>query len=74
MCLPYLSPGDIAVKFRVPKHRVEYVIRAKGIPAAGRAGNCRVFAEDAVQRIGAELQRIAEAHAGVRVLAEGHDE
>ena len=50
--------GAIAKRYRVPLHRVEYVIRARGIRPASLAGNVRVFSEDDVDRIGNELRRI----------------
>lgn len=62
--MPKLIPvvptvGEIARRIGQPLHRVEYVIRARGILPAGRAGNARVFTEADVVRIESELQRIA---------------
>lgn len=50
--------GEIARRLSKPIHRIEYVIRARGIVAAGWAGNARVFAEADVNTIATELQRI----------------
>jgi hypothetical protein len=50
----------IAQQQDVPIHRVEYVIRSRRITPAAKAGNARVFSEQDVQHIGAELRRIAE--------------
>jgi hypothetical protein len=50
--------GEIARRLGQPVHRVEYVIRARQIQPGGRAGNCRVFAEEDVARIAAELRLI----------------
>jgi hypothetical protein len=47
--------GEIARRLQVPVHRVEYLIRARGITPCGRAGNARVFSEGVVSRIAAEL-------------------
>jgi DNA-binding transcriptional MerR regulator len=56
--------GEIARRHNVPIHRVEYVIRSRGIQPVGRAGNARVFAERDVARIGSELCRIAQERGG----------
>lgn len=53
--------GEIARRLAVPVHRIEYVIRARGIPPCGRAGNTRVFAEETVKTIAAALQQIEGA-------------
>lgn len=53
--------GEIARRLSEPVHRVQYVIRARGIRPCGWAGNVRVFPEDAVDIIAAELQRIDTA-------------
>lgn len=52
--------GEIARRLGVPSHRVEYVIRARGIRPCGWAGNVRVFSDADVERIGDELQHIQE--------------
>lgn len=52
--------GEIAKKYSQPVHRIEYVIRSRGIEPAYRAGNSRVFSDESVARIGSELKRIAE--------------
>ena len=49
--------GEIARGSGHPLHRVEYLIRARGIPFAGRAGRLRLFDADAVKRIVDELAR-----------------
>src|ERR1041384_4755443 len=68
--LPLLPTiGTIAMRNRVPTHRVLYAIRALGIVAAHRAGNARVFDEAQVQLIENELSRIAEARRGVAALS-----
>ena len=53
--------GEIARRLGQPVHRIAYVIRARQISASGRAGNARVFPEDAVEVIARELQRIGSA-------------
>jgi len=55
---PIPTVGEIARRFGEPLHRIEYVIRSRGIKPLGRAGNARVFSELAVERIGEELRRI----------------
>jgi DNA-binding transcriptional MerR regulator len=49
--------GEIARRLGVPLHRVEYLIRARGIRPASRAGNARVFAEADIKLIAGELSR-----------------
>lgn len=57
--------GEISRRLGVPLHKVEYVIRARGIHASGRAGNARVFTEADLERIASELRRIrAESPTG----------
>jgi DNA-binding transcriptional MerR regulator len=56
--------GEIARRLGVPLHKVEYVIRARGIAPTGWAGNARVFTDADVARIGSELKRIAAEKEG----------
>jgi len=60
--------GEIARQLGVPTHRVEYIIRARGIRPCGRAGNARVFDEIGVEAIAAELERIEMAKVRDREL------
>jgi hypothetical protein len=53
--------GEIARRVGEPIHRVEYVIRSRGITPRGIAGNARVFSAEAVQRIEQELRIIQAA-------------
>ena len=43
--------GEIARRIGCPKHRVEYLIRARNVTPKGRAGNARVFREADIQYI-----------------------
>ena len=61
--MPTLAPaiptiGELARRLGIPVHRVDYVIRARGIRPCGWAGNARVFSEEDVHRIAAEINRI----------------
>lgn len=61
-----LTVGEIARRIEQPLHRVEYVVRARGIEPDGWAGNLRVFSESALERIASELaqsERAAETAA-----------
>lgn len=49
--------GDIAREHGASIHRVEYLIRARAIRPAGRAGIIRLFDEAAAAEIGQELRR-----------------
>lgn len=51
--------GEIARRLGVHVHQVEYVVRTRGIRPSAVAGNARIFSEADVERIGAELVRIA---------------
>jgi len=53
--------GEIARRTGRPIHKIEYIIRARGIKPARIAGNCRIFSEDDVRRITAELDAIEAA-------------
>ena len=55
---PFPTIGEIARRLGVSIHRIEYVIRARGIEPCGRAGNARVFDEATVDLISAELKQI----------------
>jgi hypothetical protein len=50
--------GEIARRLNEPVHRVEYVLRTRDIQPAGVAGNARVYTDDDVKRIAAELADI----------------
>ena len=43
--------GVIAARLGVPKHRVEYVVKSRGIAPVAWAGNARVFGDADVTRI-----------------------
>lgn len=62
--------GEIARKQGVPLHRVEYLIRARGMTPSGWAGNARVFSEADVALIAEELQR-GVVRGGTRKPEEG---
>ena len=59
-----LTVGDIARRCGEPIHRVEYVIKARGINPAGRVGNLRVYSEADADRIAEELAEIAYRKGG----------
>lgn len=59
LCIPSESTvGEIARRSSFPAHRVEYVIRSRGIIPSGRAGNAYIYSEADVRRIVSELQII----------------
>jgi len=62
----YPTIGEICRRLDEPLHRVEYVIRSRGIQPVARAGNARVFAEGDVSLIRGELRRIDEDREGTR--------
>lgn len=50
--------GELAKRLGVGKDRVRYVVESRRIAPAGRAGNYRLFDQDAADRIELELSRI----------------
>lgn len=54
----------IAAQLEVERHRVQYVVRTRGIEADDRVGVTRTFGPAAVERIRSELNRIAQLRAG----------
>ncbi|REJ87131.1 MAG: hypothetical protein DWQ34_25780 [Planctomycetota bacterium] len=58
--------GQIAERLRRPLHRVLYVVRERRIEPVCRAGQTRMFDENAVKRIEAELDRIDQRKNSVR--------
>ena len=59
--------GEIARRLGVPVHRVQYVIRSRGIRPACRAGIARVFSEADEAFIKHEITRI-QREAGKEAL------
>ncbi len=57
----FVTVQQIAARCTCPVHRVEYVLRTRGIPASARAGNTRLFSPEAVDRITQELRDLATA-------------
>ncbi len=53
--------GEISRRVGRPIHRIEYIIRARGIRPARVAGNCRIFSEADVRKIAEELDAIDSA-------------
>jgi len=60
------SVGTLARLYRVPVHRIQYLIRSRGIAHVGIAGNVRLYDEAAAQRIGSELGWIAAEREGTQ--------
>ena len=56
--------GEIARRLNAPTHRIEYVIRSRGIEPAATAGNARVFTEADVAHIASELHQIESDRQG----------
>ena len=75
--MPTIAPsiptiGEISRRLGVPSHRVEYVIRARGIQPCGWAGNARVFSSEDVDRIADELSRIQETRPAAAQRSQFH--
>jgi DNA-binding transcriptional MerR regulator len=55
---PLPTTGVIADRLGVKTHQVAYVVRTRRISPSGRAGRLRVFSEQDVALIQAELEQI----------------
>ena len=55
-----LTVGEIARRLGEPVHRVEYILRARGLKPVSWAGNARIFSEADLAYIASELRRIDE--------------
>lgn len=58
------TSGEIAKRVGCDRDRVNYAITRAGVEPTGRAGRYRLFGEDAVDRIVAELDRIGSRQSG----------
>lgn len=58
--LQFPTVGGIARLWGVDIHKVEYLIRARGLKPIGKAGIACVYSAEDVERIGEELRRIAQ--------------
>ncbi|TWT35868.1 hypothetical protein KOR34_07640 [Posidoniimonas corsicana] len=54
----FYTVGDIAAELGEPVHRVQHVLKTRQIKPLRRAGNLRVFNEEAKERVRCELQLI----------------
>lgn len=52
--------GEIARRLNEPVHRIEYVIRSRGLQPVSRAGHAGIYSDADVQNIASELHRIDE--------------
>jgi|GEM_PF-2609647 len=57
--------GDLARQAGITREQADYVIRRHGIPHTARAGNLRLFDDDAVRRVRLEV-RLRNARKGGR--------
>jgi hypothetical protein len=46
-----LTVGEIHRRTGIALHKIEYIIRSRGVEPIGSTGNARVFSEDVVNRI-----------------------
>ena len=56
--------GDIVEHLNEPQHKIQYIIRSRGITPVAMAGSVRVFSHTSVERIRGELKRIREDRYG----------
>lgn len=62
----FMTVGEIARRLDASTHRIEYLIRVRGLQAIGKAGNARVFSEADVSYIASELRRIDAGKGGAK--------
>jgi hypothetical protein len=60
----FLTIGEISRRLNRDIHQIEYLIRSRGIPPQGMAGNARVFVESDVETIAEEIRRIESRRVG----------
>lgn len=53
-----VTTGQLAKRFGVPRHHIEYAIDSRGIEAVRRVGIIRLFDRKSQARIGAVLEEI----------------
>ena len=56
--------SKISQRLNVAPHRVQYVLRSRGITPQQKAGNVRIFSDRAVSRIADELRQIDQERTG----------
>lgn len=56
---PALTSAEIARRVGLPKHAIDYLVKARGIQPVSRAGMARVFDDGALEAIRAELAQRA---------------
>lgn len=60
------TPGVIANELNAPLSRVQYVLRKLNIKPIGRAGILRLYSQDAVAAVRAEIERMGHVQKAVR--------
>ena len=63
--------GEIARRYGVQVHQVEYVIRTRRLQPVGKGGNAHIYSDADMEFIGAELKRIAQDKEGLRGRGNG---
>ncbi len=53
-----ITTGQIASRLNEPIHKIEYVLRTRGIEPIAVAGNARIFTEDDIERVADALRDI----------------
>lgn len=61
---PLATIGEIAARTGRKVHQVAYAVRTLGLKASARAGRLRVFSDDEVEKIVAELDRTGATASG----------
>lgn len=62
--LGLLTVSEMAERLGVARHRIEYLIDARGIRPAGRVGRTRLYMPRDVERLASELARAADEREG----------
>ena len=64
-----LTCGEIARRLQVPAHRVDWILRTRGVEPIGRAGCIRIYDEGTVAYVKGEIERQDREHRGLGRVA-----
>lgn len=60
----FITAGTMAERLGVPIHKVQYILRTRQIEPAGKAGVLRVYSEEQLAEVAANLDAISARQGG----------
>lgn len=60
----FITAGTMAERLGVPIHKVQYVLRSRQIEPVGKAGVLRVYSEEQLAEVAANLDAINDRQGG----------